>query len=404
MAAAACRDAGWNPRALPLRNGAVFVGHSGGSTLGGELAYRILAPEYVDLLARVPGLAEAVGGTESLQAELLKRIQAGRPERRDDGRPFTEAGFAAGIVSAALGLTGPHMSIDAACASSLVALALAAATLQTGQSDIAIVGGASYNKADSLVLFSQAQSCSASGSRPFDEAADGLISSEGYVAIVLKTLERAEADGDRVHAVIHGIGVSSDGRGKSLWAPRKEGQYAAIGRAYSGDVTPASVQMIEAHATSTQVGDATEMEALSQFFRERCNAGQRIPVGSVKSNIGHTLETAGLAGLVKAVLSIQNATVPPSINVRSLSKSIPWSQIPLYVPTACEPWPVLNADVPRRAAVNAFGIGGLNVHVVVEQHLNKSKLNQPTQHSMPRVTSSNNTSSNSRCTCPNRWQ
>ncbi len=383
VAAAACRDAGWNPRELPHRNGAVFVGHSGGSTLGGELAYRILAPEYVALLKSVPGLAEAIGGTEQLQESLLQRVQAGRPERSDEGRPYTEAGFAAGIVSRALGLTGPHMSIDAACASSLVALALAAATLQTGQSDIAIVGGASYNKSDSLILFSQAQSCSASGSRPFDDAADGLISSEGYVAIVLKTLERAQADGDRVHAVIHGIGVSSDGRGKSLWAPRKEGQYAAIGRAYSAEVTPASVQMVEAHATSTQVGDATEMEALSQFFREQCTPGQKIPVGSVKSNIGHTLETAGLAGLVKAVLSIQNATVPPSINVRNLSKSIPWSQIPLYVPHACEAWPTLDANVPRRAAVNAFGIGGLNVHVVVEQYLN-----QAAGTSAPRVHSS----------------
>ncbi len=101
--------------------------------------------------------------------------------------------------------------------------------------------------------------------------------------MVLKTLERAKADGDRIHAVVHGIGVSSDGRGKSLWAPRKEGQYTAIRRAYSENVTPASVQMVEAHATSTQVGDATEMEALSQFFAENCVQGQRIPVGSVKS-------------------------------------------------------------------------------------------------------------------------
>ena len=374
VAAAACRDAGWNPRALPLRNGAVFVGHSGGSTLGGELAYRILAPEYVKLLEEIPALVQAFGETDRKQllAQLQSRIQSGRPERDDFGRPHTEAGFAAGIVSSALGLTGPHMSIDAACASSLVALALAAATLQTGQSDIAIVGGASYNKSDSLILFSNAQSCSASGSRPFDEAADGLISSEGYVAVVLKTLERAKADGDRIHAVVHGIGVSSDGRGKSLWAPRKEGQYTAIRRAYSENVTPASVQMVEAHATSTQVGDATEMEALSQFFAENCVQGQRIPVGSVKSNIGHTLETAGLAGLVKAVLSIQHATIPPSINVKNLSRSIPWSEIPLYVPHQCEAWPSMAAHAPRRAAVNAFGIGGLNVHVVVEEYLDQA--------------------------------
>ena len=378
-AAAACCDAGWDPRNLPLRKGAVFVGHSGGSTLGGEIAYRSLLNEQVDLISSIPGFLNSVEDLEGLKSALLDRLQAGRPQRDETGKPMLDAGFASALISRALGLTGTHMSIDAACASSLVALALGAASLQTGQSDFAIVGGASFNKSDSMILFSQAQSCSASGSRPFDEAADGLISSEGYVAIVLKTLERALADGDRVHAVVRGIGISSDGRGKSLWAPRKEGQYTAIRRAYSADVTPASISMIEAHATSTQVGDATEMEALSQFFGEHCLPGQRIPVGSVKSNIGHTLETAGLAGVVKSVLAIQHATIPPSINVKNLNRSIKWDEIPLYVATQCAPWPTLAANVPRRAAINAFGIGGLNVHVIVEQflesetHFNPSK-------------------------------
>ncbi len=368
-AAAACCDAGWDPHNLPLRRGAVFVGHSGGSTLGGEIAYRSLVTEYIELLSTIPGIVNSVDDLNELKSALLRRLQAGRPERAENGQPLLDAGFASALISRALGLTGAHMSIDAACASSLVALALGAASLQTGQSDFAIVGGASFNKSDSMILFSNAQSCSASGSRPFDEAADGLISSEGYVALVLKTLERAVADGDRVHAVVRGIGISSDGRGKSLWAPRKEGQYTAIRRAYSSEVTPDSISMIEAHATSTQVGDATEMEALSQFFSEHCKPGQRIPVGSVKSNIGHTLETAGLAGVVKSVLSIQHATIPPSVNVKNLNRSIKWNEIPLYVATQCAPWPTLEANVPRRAAINAFGIGGLNVHVVVEQFL-----------------------------------
>jgi acyl transferase domain-containing protein/NAD(P)-dependent dehydrogenase (short-subunit alcohol dehydrogenase family) len=368
--ASACKQAGWDPRNLPIRKTGVFVGHSGGSTLGGELAFRTLAPEFVQLMEQVPGLCNAVGNQDQFAAALLERIQNGRPMRSADGKPLVEAGFAAGIISHAFGLTGPHMSIDAACASSLVALALASASLQTGQVDAAIVGGASYNKSDSMILFSNAQSCSATGSRPFDEAADGLVSSEGYVAIIVKTLQRAIADGDRIQAVIHGIGVSTDGRGKSLWAPRREGQYTAIRRAYSPEVTPDSIQMIEAHATSTQVGDATEMEALSQFFAEHCKPGQRIPVGSVKSNIGHTLESAGLAGLIKAVLSIQRSTIPPSINVRNLNQSIAWSEIPLFVPNQCQMWPTgITPDAPRRAAVNAFGIGGLNVHVVVEQYV-----------------------------------
>ncbi|MEZ6135099.1 MAG: SDR family NAD(P)-dependent oxidoreductase [Pirellulaceae bacterium] len=375
VAAQACQHAGMNPRDLPYRNTGVYVGHSGGTTLGGELAYGTLATDYVELLGELSAwheVGQELGGAgdalANLQAELVQRLQANRPQRRA-GRPFVDAGFAAALVSRTLKLTGPHLAIDAACASSLVALALGASSLHAGETDMAIIGGASYNKSDSLILFSNAQSCSATATRPFDDEADGLISSEGYVAIVVKTLQRAIDDGDRIQAVIRGIGVSSDGRGRSLWAPRKEGQIEAIGRAYSADVTPDSVQLIEAHATSTQVGDATEMEALSSFYQQFCSDGKRLPVGSVKSNIGHTLETAGLAGLVKSVLAIQHATIPPSVNLQKLSASIPWSEIPLYVPQQCETWPTLATGIPRRAAVNAFGIGGLNVHVVVDQYL-----------------------------------
>ncbi len=303
-------------------------------------------------------------------AKLRSELAEVRPMRRDGGRPFVDAGFASGVISHNFGLIGPHMSIDAACASSLVALALGAMSLASGQTEMAIIGGASYNKADSLVLFSAAQSCSSQMSRPFDQAADGLISAEGYVTVLIKRLDRAIADGDRVHAVIRGIGYSSDGRGRSLWAPRHEGQATAIQRAYPDDIQPSSVQLIEAHATSTQVGDATEMEALTTFYAPKLEPGQRLPVGSVKSNIGHTLETAGLAGLIKAVLAIQHGVIPPSINLQNPNETIPWDSVPFYVPKSAQPWPTLAPNQPRRAAVNAFGIGGLNVHVVVDQALN----------------------------------
>ncbi len=388
---AACRHAGWSPGQLPLRNVSVFVGHSGGSTRGGDLAFRSLAPEYAAIVDQIPALRQALGSSNDLRQRLTERLQQSRRKRFSDGGPHVEAGFAAALVNHVFGLTGPHLSIDAACASSLVALALASASLQSGQVEAAIVGGASFNKADSLVLFSQAQSCSAHGSRPFSDHADGLVSSEGYVAIIVKTLERAIQDGDTIHAVIRGIGVSTDGRGKSLWAPRREGQYTAIQRAYSDDVPAESIQMIEAHATSTQVGDATEMEALSQFFSERIPFGQRIAVGSVKSNIGHTLETAGLAGLIKAVLSIQNQVIPPSINAAPLSQSIPWAKIPLFVPDQCIAWPQPQIGQPRRAAVNAFGIGGLNVHVIVEQALPQNQI-ESTKNAKPRSRTSGNRS------------
>lgn len=300
VAAEACRHAGMDPANLPLRKAGVFVGHSGGSPRAGELAYRQLAPRLLDLLDELDSW-KSLPDPDTLKRRIVEKLEAGRPTR-SNGKPWLDASFVAGLTSQALGLTGPHMAIDAACASSLIALTLGANSLHSGESDMVIVGGAAFNKSDSLILFSQAQSCSANGSKPFDAAADGLIGSEGYVALVVKTLERAVADGDKIQAIVRGIGIASDGRGKSLWAPRSEGQYTAIERAYGADLAPASVQLIEAHATSTQVGDATEVTALAEFFKQHVEPGRRIPVGSVKSNIGHTLETAGLASLVKVTL------------------------------------------------------------------------------------------------------
>ncbi len=367
VAAEACRHAGYDPFELPWRNAGVYVGHSGGSSLPGDLIVNTLAEETADILRDVPALAGADATTVDMAIrQVIERLRMNRPQRTQDGGPYVEAGEAAGLISRMFALSGPHISVDAACASSLVALMIATQALQNDQIDLAIIGGASFNKSDSLILFSQAQSCSATGSRPFDATADGLISSEGYVVIVAKTLARALADGDRVQAVIRGLGYSSDGRGRSLWAPRKEGQLEAMRRAYPPDVDPRRVQLIEAHATSTQVGDATELEALGEFFGPLAENGQRIPVGSVKSNIGHTLETAGLASLLKVVLAIQHRRIPPTIHLGELSPTIPWSDIPFVVPTSLQFWPA-PALGPRLAAVNAFGIGGLNIHAVVEE-------------------------------------
>jgi acyl transferase domain-containing protein len=261
------------------------------------------------------------------------------------------------------------MCLDAACASTLMALAYAAESLQSGRIDMAVVGGASYCDFEGLVLFSQSQAASNTGSRPFDEEADGLVAAEGYVMLVVKTLERAMADGDPIQAVIRGIGIASDGRGKSLWAPRREGQIEAFRRAYRGGLEPSWLQYLEGHATSTQIGDATEVNALSEVLLEYLPPGKKIPLGAVKANIGHTLETAGMAGLVKTVLALQRRTIPPVINVRKLNSAIDWDKSPFFVPTTALPWPEPPAGQPRRAGVNAFGIGGLNAHVVLDDHV-----------------------------------
>ena len=360
-------DAGYDPRQIPRWRTGIYVGHSGGSPLGGELAYGTLAEETADFLHDIPAFAALPNDVrQSVVANLAERLRRNRPRRREGGRPEVGADMAAALAAKTLRLDGPHMSIDAACASSLVAMAVGAMAVEAGEIDMAVVGGASFNKCDSLILFSHAQSCSATGSRPFDAEADGLISSEGYVAVLIKTLDRALADGDRIHGVIRGIGLSCDGRGRSLWAPRREGQAEAIKRAYRRGIDPRDVDFIEAHATSTRIGDATELHALADFFGPLM-PDRRVPIGSVKSNIGHTLETAGLASLLKVLLSMQHGQIPATINFQTPNPDVPWDQAPFYVPTELTPWP-RHDNRPRRAAVNAFGIGGLNVHVVVEEY------------------------------------
>ena len=325
----------------------VYVGHSGGSPLAGELVF-------------AETVTEALSGFHPSISGLAEVLKESRPTRNTEG-PRVEARMAAKLVSQELGLSGPSMVVDAACASSLAALALAALALDSGEIEAAIVGGASYAKADSLVLFSQAHSCSGLGSFPFDTRADGLVGSEGGVCIVVKTLERALKDGDTIRAVIRGLGLATDGRGRSLWAPRREGQLLALQRAYRG-LEPSQLSYIEAHATSTQVGDATEIEALTDFLKPHLNS-RKLPIGSVKSNIGHTLETAGFASLTKVLLSMEHGYLPPSIKVQQLNEQVDWDAAPVEVLTEAKEWSALGL-----VGVSAFGIGGLNVHLVLESY------------------------------------
>jgi acyl transferase domain-containing protein/acyl carrier protein len=370
VAAASCRDAGWDPLAMPLRNIGVYIGHARTSPLPADLVFSTHVEECVACLRQTPEferLPEAQ--REAIAEDLIRRVRYSRPHFRESAKPFCEAAMAAVLVSQSLGLTGPHMVIDAACASSLIALAIAAGPLQEGSMDAAIVGGASYSNWQSMALFSKAQALSASGSYPFDARADGFISSDGYAAVVLKTLDRALADGDRIHALIRGIGLSSDGRGRSLWAPRKEGQVEAIRRAYSNEVDPSCVQYIEAHGTSTQLGDATELQSLAEVLGPSIPPGRKIPIASVKGNIGHTCECAGLAGLIKAVLAINHKVIPPAVGFARPNPEIDFETLPFFIPTQTMEWPQPDGGLPRRAAIDAFGIGGLNAHVVVDEYL-----------------------------------
>ncbi|MDH3717941.1 MAG: hypothetical protein OES79_07445, partial [Planctomycetota bacterium] len=367
-AAAALKNAAMDAFNLPLRNTGVYIGHVHGSTLGSDYTFTTCMEEAAHFLNNVEGFQQLPPAEQrALREGLVNEIRATRPRPNADS-PDVSSCMVAGTVAQAFGLTGPFMALDSACASSLQAMLLGARALQLGQIDMAIVGGASDTKATTMVLFSTARSMSATGSRPFDEDADGLICGEGYVALVMKTLERALADGDPIQAVVRGLGVSSDGKGKSLWAPRKEGQIEAMRRAYRGDLDMSNLQYIEAHATATQVGDATELQTLSDILKPVLPEGHKIPIGAVKGNIGHTLESAGLSSVIKTVLAMQHKMVPPAINIRRLNPKIDWDSVPVFVPRSPVAWPETSASRPRCAGVNAFGIGGLNMHVSLEEY------------------------------------
>ncbi len=367
VAADACRHAGLDPFRLPLENTGVFIGHAQGSGLAGDYTYATCVEEAAQFLHESEEFrALPSDEQQAVVAELVAAVRSKLPRRTAEASDIAASGIA-GTISRAFGLSGPYLALNSACASSLQAMLLAARALQLGRIDMAIVGGASDCKSDSLVLFAQAQTLSTTGSRPFDAQADGLVIGEGYVCLVMKTLERALADGDRVQAVVRGIGISSDGRGKSLWAPRQEGQIKAMQRAYRGGLDMRQLQYLEAHATATQVGDATELNTVAEVLKDILPPGRKIPITSVKANVGHTLESAGIAGVIKVVLAMQHRTIPPAINIAKLNPKIDWDRVPVYVPTAPVAWPEPAPGQPRRAGVNGFGIGGLNMHVVLDE-------------------------------------
>ena len=229
VATEACRHAGLDPFNLPQRNVGVYTGHTPPSSGVGKLLYARQVGHTAKFLNEIETYRQALGANaDAVIAELVNAVRQEFPP--DDAliKMCANAYHAPALLARAFGLTGPGMSFDAACASGMRALGHAARALQLGQIDMAIVGAASCCNADTLTLFSQAQSVSPTGTRPFDNDADGLVASEGFVILVVKTLSDALAAGDPIQSVIRSIGISSDGKGKSLWAPRHEGQLEAV--------------------------------------------------------------------------------------------------------------------------------------------------------------------------------
>jgi acyl transferase domain-containing protein len=256
--------------------------------------------------------------------------------------------------------------MDAACASSMAAVLDACRLLQMRQVDI-MLAGATDRTMDPATFskFSAIGALSPTHSSPFDARANGFVMGEGAGVLVLKRLSDAIRDEDEIYSVIRGIGGSSDGRGKGITAPSQRGQIQAIARAYSQAGYPASsVELVEAHGTSTKVGDATELSTLSRLWTGVAGTG-KVAVGSIKSQIGHLKAAAGIAGIMKTVMALHHRTIPPSANFETPNPTVDWSNIPFFVPTQPLEWPRPEHH-PRRAGVSAFGFGGTNFHVALE--------------------------------------
>ena len=314
------------------------------------------------LRALVPDLGE----------ERLAQVKAEFQDRLGPERPESSIGLvpnlAASRIANRFDLRGAAYTVDAACASSLIAVDHAANQLRSGAADVVLAGGVHHCHDLTLwSVFCQLRALSPTEViRPFSRDADGILVGEGTGVFVLKRVADAERDGDRIYAVIRGTGVASDGAGASLMNPRPEGQVLAVEQAWAASgLDPATVGLIEAHGTATPVGDRTELETLRAVFGADDGSRPRPVLGSVKSMIGHAMPAAGAAGLAKAALAVFHGELPPTLHVDQPNEALAETRFRLLAET--EPWETPE-DQPRTAGVNAFGFGGINAHVVLTEH------------------------------------
>ncbi|WBB77653.1 beta-ketoacyl synthase N-terminal-like domain-containing protein [Micromonospora sp. WMMD882] len=375
VAAKAIDDAGGPDRLPPGERVGVILGRGG-----------ILSPAQARYAQRVRMSSQVI----SILRELVPDVDPARLEmlrKKFDERlgPYQPEGtiglvpnLAASRVANRLNLRGPAYTLDAACASSLIAVDQGITELQNGRLDAVLAGGVHHVHDISFwSVFSQLRALSRRGeSRPFDAGADGLLIGEGTGIVVLKRYADALRDGDRVYAVIRGSGVSSDGKSASMFNPAVSGQVLAIQRAWEAagldPTAPDAVGMLEAHGTGTPTGDAAELTTVGQTFGAY-RGGPKPVIGSVKSMIGHTMPAAGSAGLIKTVLAIHRGTLLPTLHCDNPRAEMAGTR---FAPiTEARPW---ESDGPRRGAVNAFGFGGINAHVIVEQTPDQPAVALPT--------------------------
>ena len=308
--------------------------------------------------------------------KVIKQISESYTPWQENSFPGLLGNVVSGRISNRLDLGGTNCTVDAACASSMSAIHLATMELSSGRNDMVITGGVdTLNDIFMYMCFSKTHILSPTGDvRPFSKDADGTLLGEGIGMLILKRLEDAEKEGDRIYAVIKSIGTSSDGKSQSIYAPNPEGQEKAIRNAYQmAAFDPSTVDLLEAHGTGTRIGDFVEFQALNNVFSQSSANKNTHALGSVKSMIGHTKAAAGAAGMIKTILSLYNKVLLPTLKAENPNPNLKIDASPFYLNTEKRPWFSKNKH-PRRSGVSAFGFGGSNFHVVLEEYQKKKEI------------------------------
>ncbi|WP_414528773.1 beta-ketoacyl synthase N-terminal-like domain-containing protein [Nodularia chucula] len=365
IAKEAMEDAGYGESSeFSRENVGVILGVAMAKQLGMPLSARLEYPVWEKAL-KSSGLSD-----EDTQ-KIIEKIKSAYIKWDENAFPGMLANVVAGRIANRLNFGGTNCVVDAACASSFGALKMAISELVEYRADMMLTGGVDTdNTIMAYISFSKTPAVSPGENvKPFDAKSDGMMLGEGVCMYVLKRLEDAERDNDKIYAVIKGIGTSSDGRYKSIYAPRKEGQVKALERAYDdAGFSPATVGLMEAHGTGTMAGDPTEFGSLKDYFSKHDSQRQHIALGSVKSQIGHTKAAAGAASLIKTALALHHKVLPATINITEPNPKLDIKNSSFYLNTQTRPWIKAEGEAPRRAGVSSFGFGGTNYHVVLEEY------------------------------------
>ena len=364
-------DYGHPERPLDFDRTAVILGNAMAGEKHYLTSFRIYFPEYARELAESPSFAALPEPVRrEITRELHDRIGQHLPPVTEDSMPGELANCIAGRLANVFNFHGPNFVCDAACASAMAAISSGIEGLVQNEFDAVITGGIDRNMgAPTFVKFCKIGALSATGTRPYAQGADGFVMGEGAAIFLLKRLADAERNGDKIYAVLRGMGGSSDGKGKGITAPNPTGQRLAVERAWqNAGLSPATATLFEGHGTSTKVGDVVEVQGLADVINSAHLPPATVALGSVKSNIGHLKGAAGAAGLLKTALALRDKVLPPSIHCEHPNPDIDFAHSPLYVNTELKPWPTPKDGV-RRAGLSAFGFGGTNFHAVIEEYI-----------------------------------